>query len=422
MPPLPITLVTAGDMASSSRRRYHRFYRPIIMSNGIERVAYIAYTIDDGSPSGSSPDSQNFPGSSLLPNRPRPKADSSTIAATSTTSSRKKRKATAFNVDFASNDFITLKPKTNTIIDRCFPSPSTASPTGTASAQNAGGSKKKGPTLEEATAAISANRWSRATDLGNNRSNIPSPREVARSKIKEQERAKARVEAAAQKRSKKGRRRGSNGTITRNQSPQEKEEVNPTTAVNATMEASSSTPKVDPSPSNTSVNPFPPRVGLKRTRSVGVPSISTNLANSLGAAGAPAVSSPLKAVTGPNTPEEGDQARKRSRLSDPTDAKSPRLDADTPRKATSLSPPSTATPLPLDPAPNTVPAATLPLKLEATEMRRAASASTIDAPATRGSRRSSFGIEALAARERSKREVTMPGRLKDYDVRATTPA
>lgn len=272
--------------------------------------------------------------------------------------------------------------------------------------------------------------------------------------MKEAEKARARVEAAALKRERAKRnpkRQASGGTVTRNQSPVDLKEGTPPplatpqeAAITTTLSIVPPTPTAGPSePASysstttaTTTQSLPSRTGMKRTRSANLAPISSNLANSLGTAGTPGISSPLRAVTGPNTPEEADLAsRKRSRLSDPTDElpdsgrSTPKEAAppSTTRKASSLSPVTASTqPLPIDPTPNTIAMATLPLprsiKEESQNMRRAASASNIGVSTSRASRRSSFGVEVLQARERSKREITLPGRLKDYDVRSTTPA
>ena len=471
MPPIPIFLHTSLSSGSGRSRNRTPISPPIII--GRNRVAYVAYSIEDGPVT--SDNDLDAQGSSSRPvnvyNTQHPSAaqDSSTSQHTAndqhssasqhtahnpasvrttqnpppsaSSSTRKSRKAVAYNVnDLDPNNFITLIPKTLAIIDRCFPptSPSSSkSPDHSSSLQN-----NSAPTVD---------RWSRDLDLGNYRSNNPSPQEVARAKIKEAERAKARVEAAALKRERAKRnpkRRASGGTVTRNQSPVDsntnnnnKEGTPPSVTLNdSTTHIHSIVP---PPPSDTadasastssSSQPFPPRNGMKRTRSAILPPISSNLSNSLGPAGAPGISSPLRAVTGPTTPEEGDQLpHKRSRLSDPTNeipgtGRSTSKEAATgSRKASSHSPTSTTKPpLPIDPTPNTIPSATLQLPLslneESQSMRRAASASNIGVSSTRASRRSSFGVEALQARERSKREVVLPERLKDYDVRSTTPA
>lgn len=449
MPPEPITLHTHETLAlvSPSKRRWLSHPHP----SG-NRV-FVGYTM------GSKPDPiATNPTNGVASGSGSDAASSSTSIVdtpptTPSISSIRRRKMGRGAFDYSSllvddkQRYISLKPKTSTIIQRCIP----ASGSSSSSSSPPAGAKPTAAAIRKkqqaaASAAAAMNRWSRATDLGNSRSNVPSPREVERAKVKEQERIKARVEAAALKKVKKAaapttRRRGSNGKTTRVQSPQDKDKEQAELGGSLTTgnSAAPATAVTDqPNSNSTSINhlnapPFPPRVGLKRTRSTGggINAISTALANSLGAGGAPAVSSPLKAVTGPNTPEddqEGQQQRKRSRLSDPTDETSASASAAAQdpgsgpmkRKASSHSPPSrTADPLPSTTAPNTIPTATLPLPLkrDSIEMRRAASTSNLDSAASRPSRRSSFGVEA---RERSKREVILPGRLRDYDVRSSS--
>lgn len=253
----------------------------------------------------------------------------------------------------------------------------------------------------------------------NNRSDNPSDREIALEKKKEAERAKQRAEAAAAKKNKKPgpKRRGSHNATasasrSRNASPAPDVEMSSSPVVNTTVA-------------------FAAPNGMKRTRSAGggVGPISAVLANSLGA-GSINVSSPLKAVTGPNTPEEIDPVdtngntsveprRGRSRLSD--ESISPPNQIVSGRKANSHSPTTSTIPLVNGPAPNTLPP--LPHKplprngsVGPSDMRRVVSASNIGKKVGHGS-----PLAPEAARERSKREVVLPGRLRDYDVKAGTP-
>ncbi|KAK4684782.1 hypothetical protein P7C73_g5384, partial [Tremellales sp. Uapishka_1] len=126
-------------------------------------------------------------------------------------------------------------------------------------------------------------------------------------------------------------------------------------------------------------------MGMKRSRSNGLLSISTTLANGEGS-GKMAVGSPLKAVM--NHDEERERESKRSKL-----------------RATTMSPPNTLPPLARDvpsPQPNTFPlsyASPLPSgRLDSQSMRRVVSA----------------GGEAT---ERRSRERTLPGRLRDYEMK-----
>ena len=251
--------------------------------------------------------------------------------------------------------------------------------------------------------------YSRLTDTKNDRSTVPSPREVARAEQAERDRAKAREDsaaaaraAAALKRKKGGKRAVSKGgNQTRSASPMKDDGQ----AMTAEPTSYDSTPAV---PTN---NPFPSRNGMKRTRSTGL-GISTLAANIIGT-GNPAVSSPLRAVMGAasdNEDEDG-HTRKRSRL------------ADTTRRANTVSPPTVAASLPerdpikTDPIPhakllaprrasggapdNDAPSGHYPFPPRANSMARSDSNGSID-----------------GAKERAKREVTLPGRLRDYDMKA----
>jgi hypothetical protein len=323
-----------------------------------------------------------------------------------------KRKFTAINPNDLPDDMCpTLVPKMNTIIARCRPRPSSTSPP-----DNATGSRKR--VSSNNTGVVTANRWSRETDLGNDRSRVPSDRELLREIAREKERARAREEAAAAKRSKRtSKRRGSHNvttSVSRGGSP-ESEAVG----------VASGTKSLALSLASRS---------MKRTRSAGGAPISAALANTVGT-GAVNVSSPLKAVTIPGTPadrntvkpngsaESTEPRRGRSRLSGESDKGSP-PDNGTTRKANSHSPTTATIPIIIESSPDVLPPQSKPVGRAASaaghDMRRVVSASNIGNGHGSKADRNGSSLAPESARERSKREVVLPGRLKDYDVKPST--
>jgi len=255
--------------------------------------------------------------------------------------------------------------------------------------------------------------WDGVT-VDNNRSDNPSDHEIALEAKREKERARLRAEAAAAKKIKKAgpKRRASNN-------------VTASASRNASPVPEIETPISIVTPTVTFAEPR----GMKRTRSAGggVGPISAVLANSLGA-GTVNVSSPLKAVTGPNTPEDLDAdpatpaamepRRGRSRLSGESNSPPDRIPG---RKANSHSPTNNSIPLLPGQSPHshtsfTHRAPSRYVSIEATDMRRVVSASNIGKKVTNGS-----PLANEATRERSRREVILPGRLRDYDVKAGAP-
>lgn len=268
--------------------------------------------------------------------------------------------------------------------------------------------------------------YSRATDTRNDRSDVPSPREVARAEQAEKDRAKAREvsaaaarAAAAAKRKRAGKAKVS-GSKTRSASPtkEKADDAVSFTAEPASFDVAGSAP-------GSSANPLPPRGTMKRTRSNGL-GISTLAANAIGGVG-PAVSSPLRAVTGPTSEDDEDgqgPERKRSRLGIST------------RRANTDSPPTASTKLGGDVSDETllktepIPhAKVLPAQRGlapgraaggdegATAMRRVASASGVQPALARNKARTGSTGSVDGAKERARREVTLPGRLRDYDMK-----
>ena len=234
---------------------------------------------------------------------------------------------------------------------------------------------------------------------------------MARAEQAERDKAKAREDSAAAARAaaalkrKKGAKRAvsKNGKETRSASPM-KDDVGQGT----TVEPAS----YDSTPSASTNNPFPARNGMKRTRSNGL-GISTLAANVIGA-GNPAVSSPLRAVMGPSSDNEEEDAhtRKRSRL------------ADSVRRANTDSPPTAAGSLPerdpvkTDPIPHGKLLAPRRASGGAQDAEYTARPWHYPSPGSKAMARSDSTGSADGAKERAKRETTLPGRLRDYEMKA----
>ena len=149
--------------------------------------------------------------------------------------------------------------------------------------------------------------------------------------------------------------------------------------------------------------------------------ISTTAANALGT-GAVGIGSPLKAVTGPDEEQVEDAGRKnkRSRLSDESDTLAPpRMN----RRANTTSPVLHATTLPftdLEASPGLFPlAATKSLPRTGNRSVSAASATKMTRASSAGSKGTAMGRTISASsetlgRERTKREIVVPERLRDY--------
>ncbi|ORX40465.1 hypothetical protein BD324DRAFT_1625 [Kockovaella imperatae] len=268
--------------------------------------------------------------------------------------------------------------------------------------------------------------YSRRWDTTNDRSPNPSPREVAKAQRLELEKVKVREESAAIARAAAAakRKRGKAKSTTKNSAPTSKSESPPDKTValedgvpvitNEPASSKGSPTLTAPTPSASTI---PPRAGLKRTRSIGL-GISTTAANS--ANGQMAVGSPLRSVTGPISPEDESRDAKRTRLGE---SESGRIF----RRGSSGSP---VVPTQGLPGPSLRRASANGLTSEAIAMRRAVSATTLAQQTVNGGQSmtrtgsvgstSSLGEALASGRDRARREVTLPGRLRDYEMRAGT--
>ncbi|KAK8853434.1 hypothetical protein IAR55_004140 [Kwoniella newhampshirensis] len=301
--------------------------------------------------------------------------------------------------------------------------------------------------------------YSRASDLSNTRSSVPSPREILRAqrieeekvRLKKENAALARAVVAAKRRkpgpkprggsrAPSGTKRGRSDSPTKVTSPEDKEKV-PTIFMEPASNESS------PAPSFGSRS-----TGLKRTRSNGVLPISTSLAHSITASSTVGGGSPLKAVIGPSGEDDDvdektlGPKRKRSRLASTSSTIADRdatLGAQSStRRANTTSPVGTPPALPEDEdrqpktfplqagqlqpkhvarAASIAPSTAESLESPATSMRRVVSATGMPGGSKGLTRKNSASSEGSAAgRERSRREVTLPNRLKDYETKAAT--
>lgn len=355
---------------------------------------------------------------------PAPSASSSTSAGPPTATRRKSNPPPPQNTKVAH-----LTPLLQPIVSRCLASKHDAShaPTSTISPP-AIGKKHSHPPRKSQSAHITfpvVHPYSRLTDLGNYRSVVPSPKEIARAERMEEEKVLAKKENAAIARTRRQRGTGianGNGVDKRSASNR------PVTRSTSPVKMLEEVPTIITEPASAESSPHPARMGLKRTRSQGLLPISTTLANAMGA-GAVGLGSPLKAVTGPESEEDKDsgRSRKRCRLSHDAESLAPPRSA---RRANTTSPIFNASPLPTSEP--EIPSSTFPIA-QAKPLPRMGARSLSVAPSTTTMKRAvsagvravgmgrvaSAGAEAALGKERVKREVTMPGRLRDY-VRAGT--
>ena len=379
-----------------------------------------------------------------FPSPPPPTTAASTPFTTSTNTLSKRKKFNPFPVDLQSTKTASLTPLLHPIIARCLTQPSTTTSTpSTTPIPSPAGGDGTGAGADKLKKAKTRHMWpvsnpySRSTDTKNDRSIVPSPRELAQmqkaevDKIRASEESAAVARAAAAAKRKRAKSRGTSksgtGVGTTSDSPTKVDPTVPTITTEPASEESTPIPSASALPL-----PPAPRAGLKRTRSTGL-GISTTMANPLNSGGM-AVSSPLRAVTGPSSGEDEEdvsRVRKKSRLSDSsTDVPPPRTRRATTHSPTTMSPalaPSVQVPH-SEPIPH---ALLLPAQRrtsvggDATAMRRAVSAlmpaSNGLAGAKKMTRTGSIGsADGIAARERAKREVTLPGRLRDYQMKPAT--
>ena len=322
-----------------------------------------------------------------------------------------------------------LTPLLQPIVTRCLAKSTNGTASGTSTPANSPPSLKKGGHKTSSATSTSgsvsvAHPYSRLTDTKNTRSLVPSPREVARAqqaeldkiRIREESAAAARAAAAAKR--KKGKSRGSSKAVTSARATTSASPTKDDVPV-VTTEAASK----ESTPAPTSAVGFAPRSGLKRTRSNGF-GIAVNTANNL--TGSPVVSSPLRAVTGPendNEEEQGGSARKRSKLAETTSTRvTRRANSHSPHTASDNLPPDEGRLLKTEPL---AAAELLPSTrrgsngaTDTTTMRRAVSSNGPGPVSKKMKRTGSSGSATSEARERSRRETTLPGRLRDYDTGA----
>ncbi|KAK1922259.1 hypothetical protein DB88DRAFT_474596 [Papiliotrema laurentii] len=463
------------------------------------------YPTHPSSPPPASSSSKTSPSPVPTPVEPiTPHGVTTTTTTTTTTTARatrSKRGKPTFVHPPPSAKVYTLTPLLQPIIDRCFvTSPTDSDPTSThvstsplpAKRPGSATMKKRhsGQSNGSSTPTTLFHPYSRATDTRNDRSNVPSPREILRAERLEVEKARAKEESAAAARAAAAlkRRKGAKSRATSKgnhsatstsrlathsispnhkdrQLEEDKEAEQPITTTTTTSTSDSSKESSAPAPST---NPLPPRVGLKRTRSAGL-GISTLNSTAFANAG-PAVSSPLRAVTVAGNDEEENEedghARKRSKLSEaftaepetirtrrattgsPTDrsalhlahehaiddsAYEPKTDpipqsSTLPGRRASVSPRNAKVSSLADEAETGAPPSRrrsstgMGLKEEQAEMMRRAASAGEDGEGeglySKPLNRTMSGSGSENGRDRVRREVTVPARLRDYEMKA----
>jgi hypothetical protein len=410
MAAIPITF-----QYTSSRHRY----RPSIPSPGPATFPHTRQSLHPRSTQNLTiSTTPQFPAQPAIPS---PLGSSSTTASTSNTS--KRAKSTTPRTLPLDAKVASLKPLLQPILNRCL----AFDPTSPTVRSTLGTSKE--------AMLYGTIRYSRIMDLGNNRSIVPSPREIAREIKLREEKARAKKEKVGlvgKGFQGKGRRGVGGATTSKGRVATGTGRIASTTGVRPRTRSTSPL-KED---INTSVPPvtseatvIPPvtgpfkSVGLKRTRSHGLGlGISTIAANAFGT-GAMAVGSPLKAVMGPEVDvevsEEGDNRMKKRSRSSHSSTEAEKSDhlvvRRVTRRSSSISPQNVVQGLPEESGNSEnhkVRRGSGGLAAMGNGggvgMRRVASAGGI------GARSGSAGLD------RVKREVILPGRLRDYDIKAGT--
>ncbi|WVR09649.1 hypothetical protein IAU60_006722 [Kwoniella sp. DSM 27419] len=459
MPPIPIAITFHIPSSSSSRRIAHNSRVP---SSTSSTKAYITYE-NVRNPKHTAKHQHhvgvNHPSTSSRPEINRHGADvAASTSSDSTTASSpplmptrsKRRKGPVYILPPAGVKTASLTPLLHPIISRCSAAATAINPSLLSEASSSilspprrrQNGQSKSARVTPSVMAPLIHPYSRATDLTNTRSLIPSPREILRARKAEEENARLKVESAAAaraaiaaKRKKtagdKGKTRSASrapGISARRKSdspvgPVESRMASPETSHSAhLLDIANDDPiTVTPSAAPTITDLGSRPTSLKRTRSHGVLPINTSVP---GASAIVGIGSPLKEVMSRPEGEEDDGPRKRSRLGPDAGVD----DVSPSRRATTHSPVGTPPSLVEDderlsktyPLP---PGKVLPSRLAgrasstapqgagegAQAMRRVVSASGTG-------RAGSVGSDA--GRERSRREIQLPERLRDYDVKA----
>lgn len=285
-----------------------------------------------------------------------------------------------------------------------------------------------------------ANPYSRLHDLANTRSTIPSPQELARAERAEEEKARQKKEnaaaaraAAALARRRKALRSG-RGSRTPSASVAPASMIPPIQRAMAKERARSAESAVAQAhsadaaaaaaqitittaePEDGSGQPPLASRGLKRTRSSGL----SNVTGAAGTPGAVSINSPLRTVTNGDDAGVGSVAMEKQGSSDAPARKRSRL-AELPprvstRRASTVSPTGSTTSLPAETTPMKTTRSANP-SLSPTEptssaMRRVVSATEGRRAGSSALRTSSVGPDST--RERSRRDVQPPARMRDY--------
>ncbi|WWC72256.1 uncharacterized protein I206_106218 [Kwoniella pini CBS 10737] len=416
---------STGNAGPSSRTLSKR---KIASNNRILASSYI--TIDKASrPNKLTPTPASAQSSITSPPDTSSSSSSSETVTTVLSTGSKRRKGPVFlppsDVKLAS-----LTPLLKPIVNRCTTSATQSEESLVVHASPTRKRSKKSTPVPSISAPSTLHPYSKSSDLSNTRSSVPSPREIARNKrleeekaaLKKQNAAIARANAIAKRKS--NRKIGSGGRGGKSQSRRSSFEATTTVASKPSSPEgkNSAVPVITTQAASEDGSPVlgsRPN-GMKRTRSHGVLPISTSLTNSIN--GSPVIGSPLKEVMSRDQDEEGnDASKKKSKLSDSIEGGEG--EARTSRRANTHSPTSNSFDLPdQERLMKTVPLShgkVLPPKAVSIEsgigLRRSVS-NTI--PYGRSGSVVSVGSNT-SENGRTRRETQLPERLRDYEMKAS---
>ncbi|WWC64848.1 uncharacterized protein I303_107462 [Kwoniella dejecticola CBS 10117] len=328
----------ANHATGPSSRTLSKRKRKIATNNRILASSYI--TIDKAKPPHPSkltpaqPNAASPPGTSASTSSSSGSTSASTINNLSTGSKRRKGPVYLPPPDVR---LASLTPLLRPIVSRCtISSTSTVEEASVVHASPSRKRSKKSTPVPNINAPSTLHPYSKSSDLSNTRSSVPSPREIARNKKLEEEKAALKKQNAAVARANAIAKRRSNrkpGRGGKSQSRRSSFEATTTAGAGASKPSSpeekNAVPVPDPVPAlipaittqAASEDGSPlmgaRATGMKRTRSQGVLPISTSLSNSIN--GSPVIGSPLKEVMSRDQDEEGEgegNPKKRSKLSD----------------------------------------------------------------------------------------------------------
>ncbi|WWC91976.1 uncharacterized protein L201_006929 [Kwoniella dendrophila CBS 6074] len=322
--------------------------RKIATNNRILASSY--FTIDKPSNKSSKPTEPTTKSNNAVvsPSGTSSNTSTTSITTTTTTTGSKRRKGPVYVIPPTNVKLASLTPLLKPIVSRC--STSSSSTTENPNVEESIFSYHHSPSRKRSkrstpipsstiASSYSLHPYSKSSDLSNTRSNIPSPKEIERSKRLEEEKirlkkenaAVARANAIAKRKSNRKTTTTTNTTVGRasskvpasrrgsleNPSPLASKPTSPDNKNNTNNNDSTEVPVITTQAA--SEGGSSPILGsrpnsLKRTRSQGVLPISTTISNSV--TGSPVIGSPLKEVMSRDSDSELDpnSTRKKSKL------------------------------------------------------------------------------------------------------------